>query len=180
MMKIFRLAILSIITALVLITVSAQQSIGQGIPSHVETVYVQTASNTGIPLRVPSIIPLNSPAAPVNYWADGISRDNFYSISFDRAADCRGIEECGFANVRGELASDSFIDYQDLANQPRNQLITLDDGTPALFSPYREGLYTPSSVYVQIDGYLYTFSIYMADQADVVAMANSALAGFRQ
>lgn len=179
-MKIFQLATLSILTAMMLITASAQQGIGQGIPSYIEAVYIQTDNRTNIPLRVPSSIPLNSPAAPTNYWADSISEDHFYSISFDRAEDCTEIIECSFANVRGELASSSSTNYQELASQSRNQLITLEDGTPALFSPYREGLYTPSSVYVQIDEYLYTFSIYMADQADVVAMANSALSVFSQ
>ena len=179
-MKIFRLALLSIITAFVIITASAQQGISQGIPSHIETVYTQTSSNTSIPLRVPSIIPLNSPAAPSNYWASNISRDNFYSISFNRAADCSGIEECSFASVSGEINAEASRNYQQQLIRPRVEQITLDDETPAIFSPHYEGIYGPSSVYVQIDEYLYTFSIYMADQADVVAMANSALSVFSQ
>ena len=179
-MKIFRLALLSIITALVLITASAQQSISQGIPSHIETVYTQTSSNTNIPLRVPSIIPLNSPAAPSNYWASNISRDNFYSISFNRAADCSGVEECSFASVSGEINAEASRNYQQQLIRPRVEQITLNDGTPAIFSPHYEGIYGPSSVFVKTDGYLYTFNIYMADKTDVVAMANSALSVFSQ
>lgn len=179
-MKIFRLAILSVVTALLLITASAQQSIGQSILSHIEGVYAQTDSSTNIPIRVPSIIPLNSPAAPANYWAHSISRSNFYSISFDRAEDCSGIEECSFASVTGEINAEASRNYQQQLIRPRVEQITLNDGTPAIFSPHYEGIYGPSSVYVEIDGYLYTFSIYMAEQADVVAMANSALSVFRQ
>ena len=180
MIKIFQLAILSVITTLLLIAASAQQSIGQGIPTHIETVYMQTDNSTNIPLRVPSTIPLNSSAAPANYWAYSISRDNFYSISFDRSEDCSGVEECSFASISGEINAEASRNYQQQLIRPRIEQITLNDGTPAIFSPYHKGIYGPSSVYVEIDGYLYTFSIYMADKADVVAMANSALTVFRQ
>ncbi len=171
-----RLLALAVTIAISMILLSPKESTAQLVPARVEAVYESTAAITDIPLLVPTVIPLTSPAAPAEYWAFSIAPESDgYSISFDRAEDCTGVEECSFAAARGELKSKSFASFQQLSAQARNENITLDDGTPAVFSPSREGLYTPASVFVQLGDYLYTFSIYMADKADVLEMANSAV-----
>ena len=171
------LIITSVAVAITLIWASPQQtSAQQTIPAHIQAVYETTADITNIPFLVPSTIPLNSPAAPPEYWVESIApgADSYY-ISFGRASDCTGVTECSFASVGGELAAESLYNYQQLRSQPRNEEITLADGSQALYSPHRgAGLYTPASVHILRGEYLYTFSIYMADRADVVAMANSA------
>lgn len=154
---------------------SPRESTAQPVPASVEAIYNATAAVTEIPLRVPSVIPLTSPAAPAKYWASSIApRANRYIISFDRAEDCTNVEECSFAAIEGGLNAESPVSFQLLSAQSRNENIILSDGTPAVFSPSREGLYTPASVFVQVGNYLYTFSIYMADKADVLTMADSA------
>ena len=159
-----------------IILFSAKENTAQTIPDRVEAVYRATASATEIPLRVPSLIPLTSPAAPSEYWASSIAPSpERYIISFDRAEDCTNVEECSFAIAKGELNTESSLSFQELSAQVRNEAISLGNGTPAVFSPYREGLYTPTSIFVQIDDYLYTFSIYMAEKEDVLEMVNSAL-----
>jgi hypothetical protein len=176
MKKLVKVGIVAIIMAMSVILFSPKQGIAQTIPARVEAVYRATALATEIPLRVPSLVPLISPAAPAEYWASSIAPSSSrYIISFDRAADCTDVEECSFALVRGELNSESSLNFQELSAQTRNEIISLSDGTPAVFSPSREGIYTPASVFVQVADYLYTFSIYMADKDDVLQMANSAL-----
>lgn len=161
--------------AMAIILFSPRASTAQAIPARVEALYSSTAAATEVPLRVPSIIPLSSPAAPAEYWASSIApRSDRYIISFDRAEDCTGVTECSFAVVEGALNADSQTSFQQLSAQPRHENIVLSNGTPAVFSPHREGLYTPASVFVQVGDYLYTFSIYMADKADVLEMADSA------
>ena len=180
-MKRIRLIVISALVATLLIWGSSQKGIAQQpVQEHIKAVYEATAESTNVPLLVPSAIPLNSPAAPTQYWADSIApKPDAYVISFDRASDCTGVMECSFASVRGELATQSFYNYQQLLSQPGHEEILLSDGTRALFSPHQGmGTYTPSSVYVQKGEYLYTFRIYMADKADVVAMANSATAAY--
>ena len=180
MIRRLRLIAVAISVALLVIWGAPQRSGAQSIPARIQTVYEAAAENTDVPLLVPSTIPLNSPAAPTEYWADSIAPNaNRYHISFDRASDCTGVMECAFASVRGELDSESFYSYQQLLTQPRNEEVVLEDGTRALFSPHRGiGLYTPASVHVLKGRYLYTFSIYMADKADVLAMANSATSAY--
>ena len=176
-MKRLRLVAMSVAVAVLLIWGSPQSSIAQQpVQDHIKAVYELTAESTNVPLLVPSAIPLNSPAAPTDYWADSIApKPDAYLISFDRASDCTGVMECSFASVAGELAADSLYDYQQLLSERRNEEVVLEDGTRALFVPQRRPeLYTPASVYILKGEYLYTFSIYMADKADVVAMANSA------
>lgn len=161
---------------MLVILFSAKENTAQTIPDRVEAVYRATASSTEIPLWVPSLIPLTSLAAPSEYWASSIAPSpGRYIISFDRAEDCTNVEECSFAMARGELNAESLLSFQELSAQTRNEAISLSDGTPAVFSPSREGIYTPTAVFVQIDDYLYTFSIYMAEKDDVLKMANSAL-----
>ncbi|NJM97954.1 MAG: hypothetical protein HC800_13080 [Phormidesmis sp. RL_2_1] len=181
MKKLTRLGIVAIIMAMLVILFSPKEGIAQTIPARVEAVYRATALATEIPLRVPSLIPLTSPAAPTEYWASSIAPSSGrYIISFDRAEDCTNVEECSFALVRGELNADSSLSFQELSAQTRNETIFLSDGTPAVFSPSREGIYTPTSVFVQVADYLYTFSIYMADKDDVLKMANSALQTYEE
>ena len=176
MKKLIRLGIVAITIAMFIILFSAKENTAQTIPDRVEAVYRATASATEIPLRVPSLIPLTSPAAPSEYWASSIAPSpERYIISFDRAEDCTNVEECSFAIAKGELNTESSLSFQELSAQVRNEAISLGNGTPAVFSPYREGLYTPTSIFVQIDDYLYTFSIYMAEKEDVLEMVNSAL-----
>ena len=175
MKKYMKLAAAAVTIAVAIILFSPRASTAQPVPARVNAIYSSTAAATAVPLRVPSIIPLKSPAAPAEYWASSIApRSNRYIISFDRAEDCTGITECSFAVVEGALNVDSPTSFQQLSAQPRNENIALSDGTPAVFSRSREGLYTPASVFVQVDDYLYRFSIYMADKADVLEMANSA------
>ena len=175
MKKLVRLGIVAITMSILVILFSTQENIAQTIPSRVEAIYGETASATEIPLRVPSLIPLTSPAAPAEYWASSIAPSpERYIISFDRAEDCTNIEECSFAMAKGELNAEGSLSFQELSAQTRNEVISLSDGTPAVFSPSREGIYTPTSVFVQVDDYLYTFSIYMAEKGDVLKMANSA------
>ena len=179
-MKKLSLVVASVTVALLLIWASPQQTSAQEMPTHIQAVYEAIADITDVPFLVPSTIPLNSPAAPPEYWAESIAPSaGAYYISFGRASDCTDVMECSFASVGGELAAESLYNYQQLRAQPRNEEITLDDGTRALFSPHRgAGLYTPASVHILKGQYLYTFSIYMADKADVVAMANSATAAY--
>ena len=177
MKKKLKLVAITVLVALLVIWGLPQRgSTQQAIPAHIQAVYEVTADSTNIPLLVPSTIPLNSPAAPPEYWAESIAPDDKgYYISFGRASDCTGVMECSFASVAGELESENFYSYQQLLAQPQNEAIVLADGTPALFVPQRRPeLYTPASVHILKGEYLYTFSIYMADKADVVAMANSA------
>jgi hypothetical protein len=175
MKKYMKLVTAAVIMAIAIILLSPRESTAQPVPPRVEAIYSSTAAVTQVPLQVPSIIPLTSPAAPAEYWASSIApNSDRYIISFDRAEDCTNVEECSFAVVEGALDADSPLTFQQLAAQPRNENIVLRDGTSAVFSPAREGLYTPASVFVRIDDYLYTFSIYMADKADVLEMANSA------
>ena len=170
-----RLFILAISIAISMILLSPRESTAQLIPSRVEATYSEAALITKIPLRVPTIIPLTSPAAPIEYWASSIApKPDRYIISFDRAENCTNVEECSFAFTKGELNATSLVNFQQLSAQARNESITLSDGTPAVFSPAIEGLYTPASISVQRGDYLYTFSIYMADKSDVLEMANSA------
>ncbi len=181
MKKLARLGIVAIIMAMLVILFSAKENTAQAIPTRVEAVYRATASVTEIPLRVPSLIPLTSPAAPAEYWASSIAPSpERYIISFDRAEDCTNVEECSFAMVRGELNAESSLSFQELSAQARNEAISLSDDTPAVFSPSREGIYTPASVFVQVDDALYTFSIYMAEKDDVLKMANSALQTYEE
>lgn len=175
MNKYMKLVTAAIMMAMAIILFSPRASTAQSVPARVEAIYSSTAAVTEVPLRVPSMIPLTSPAAPAEYWASSIAtRSDRYIISFDRAADCTGVTECSFAVVEGAPTADSPTSFQQLSAQPRNEAVVLSDGTPAVFSPHREGLYTPASVFVQIGDYIYTFSIYMTDKADVLEMANSA------
>lgn len=181
MKKLVRLGIGAIIVALSVIVFQPTETTSQAIPTRIEAVYRATASATEIPLRVPSLIPLTSPASPAEYWASSISPSSGrYIISYDRAEDCTNVEECSFAVARGELNAESPLSFQELSAQDRNENISLSDGTPAVFSPFREGLYTPASIFVKVDDYLYTFSIYMAEKDDVLEMANSALQTYEE
>ncbi|KPQ32868.1 MAG: hypothetical protein HLUCCA11_20380 [Phormidesmis priestleyi Ana] len=175
MKKYVKLVTTAIIMAIAIILLSPRESTAQAVPARVETVYRSTAAVTEVPLRVPSVIPLTSPAVPAEYWASSIApRADRYIISFDRAENCENVEECSFAVVEGALAANSPTSFQQLSAQPRNENIVLSDGTPAVFSPAIEGLYTPASVFIQVGNYLYSFSIYMADKTDVLEMVNSA------
>lgn len=175
MKKYIKLVTVAVVMAMAIILFSPRAGTAQSVPARVEAIYSSTAAVTEVPLRVPSIIPLTSPAAPAEYWASSIApRSDRYIISFDRAADCTDVAECSFAVVEGAINANSPTSFQQLSAQQRNETIALSDGTPAVFSPAREGLYTPASVFVQVGDYLYTFSIYMADKADVLEMANSA------
>ena len=179
MKQYMRLVTVAVIIAISVILLSHRESLAQLVPARIDATYSTTAAATDIPLRVPSLIPLTSPAAPDEYWAYSIAPSSSrYIISFDRAEDCTNVEECSFAVAEGEFNAESSLDFQQLSAQTRNESIVLSNGTPAVFSPSRKGLYTPASIFVQIDDYLYTFSIYMADKEDVVKMANSALESF--
>lgn len=175
--KRLRLGVMSIFAAILFVWASPQQTgAQQTVPTHIQSVYTAIADAADIPLLVPTTIPLSSPAELTEYWARGSSPNaDRYHISFDRESDCTGVVECAFASVRGELDAESIYSYQQLLAQPRNEEVVLADGTRAVFSPHRGmGQYTPASLYILRGRYLYTFNIYMADKADVVAMANSA------
>lgn len=155
MKKYMKLVTAAVMMAMAVILFSPRASTAQSIPAGVEAVYSSIAEVTEVPFRAPSIIPLSSPAAPAEYWASSIApRSDRYIISFDRAADCTGVTECSFAVVEGALNADSPTSFQQLSEQPRNENVVLSDGTPAVFSPHREGLYTPASVFVQIGDYI--------------------------
>lgn len=179
MIKVIRLLAIAVLSSVLVIVSSGSHGLAQTVPDRVGVVYAATATATEVPLQVPSIIPLNSQAAPGEYWAFSIApQSDRYSISFDRAEDCTNIEECSFAIASGKVRSnsdqtlDSFIARADVND---SEAVTLSDGTPAVYVPFREGLYAPSYIYWDADKYRYTVGIYMASKSDVIEMANSSI-----
>ncbi|MEL6553689.1 MAG: hypothetical protein AAFQ63_09565 [Cyanobacteria bacterium J06621_11] len=180
MMRKIRLFAIAIFVSVFVVIFSGSNGLAQTVPDRVTAVYSATARATGVPLRVPSIIPLNSSAAPSEYWAFSIApSSDRYSISFDRAADCTNVNECSFAIASGNVRTDtdqSLASLLDRADVNGAEAITLDNGAAAVYVPFREGMYAPAYVYWDIGEYRYTIGLYMASKSDVIAMANSVIA----
>ena len=176
-MRRIRLFAIAILVSVCVIIFSGLDGIAQTVPDRVEAVYSATARETDVPLRVPSFIPLNSQAAPSEYWAFSIApNSDKYSISFDRAADCTNVDECSFAIASGKVRTDTDQSLDSLvarASVNDAESITLNNGTVAIYVPFREGMYVPAYVYWDAGEYRYTIGLYMASKSDVITMANS-------
>lgn len=179
MIRVIRLLAIALFSAVIVIVGSGSPGFTQTVPDRVEAVYAATATETEVPLKVPSFIPLNSLAAPSEYWAFSIApQPDRYSISFDRAEDCTNIAECSFAVSSGKVRDNSDQTLEALVSRAdvnSAEAVTLSDGTPAVYVPFREGLYAPSYVYWDAGKYRYTVGIYMASKSDVLEMANSSI-----
>lgn len=127
-----------------------------------------------IPVRLPTEVPLNSPAAPEpgSVWAEAaIARPDQYEMLYNRAEDCTGVEACIFALARGyRLSALEFV-----LNLSGFEAIQLANDTQAYFKASRENTEDPAIVAFEENDIRYEFWIYMADKEDVVAMANSAI-----
>ena len=180
MMRKIKLLAIAIFVLVSVIVFSGSDGLAQTVPDRVTAVYSATASETNVPLRVPSIIPLNSPAAPSEYWAFSIApSSDKYSISFDRAADCTNVNECSFAVASGKVRTDTDQSLASLlarADVNGAEAVTLENGTAAVYVPFREGMYAPAYVHWDVGEYRCTIGLYMASKSDVIAMANSVTA----
>lgn len=143
-----------------------------------------TAESVAIfPVRLPTEIPLNSPAAPAadNIWGRSvIAEPEKYLILINRVENCEGVNECTFAVVEAEpLESDapSLEDVFDGYVDPTGQKgpVNLDNGIEGYFVPAEEGLYEPSVIAWDEGNVRYQVSIYMGAKADLLEMANSAI-----
>lgn len=179
-MRKIKLLAIAIFVSVSVIVFSGSDGLAQAVPDRVTAVYSATARETDVPLRVPSMIPLNSQAAPSEYWAFSIApSSDRYSISFDRAVDCTNVNECSFAVASGKVRTDTDQSLASLlARTDVNgaEDITLENGTSAVYVPFREGMYAPAYVYWDVGEYRYAIGLYMASKSDVIAMANSVTA----
>ncbi|MEO0648350.1 MAG: hypothetical protein AAFZ17_19725 [Cyanobacteria bacterium J06650_10] len=126
---------------------------------------------------VPSLIPTSAQTVPSEYWASSIAPDDeAYSISFDRAENCTGIEECSFAVASGKVRTANVPTLESMlerASTTGAERISLENGIDAVYVPAREGIYMPSYIYWNVDDYRYSVGIYMGRKDEVLEMANS-------
>lgn len=160
--------------------ISAQTPLSQDVLN----AYSQIREGTQIPTRLPTVIPLNAPAASqVNtVWASVYVERDEYTVSFDRAEDCTGVIECSFGSIRGtRLEGDetpisrAFQSVPDYDGQKGP--VTLANGIQGYYVPAEPYLYDPASVVWEEGGVRYEAVLFMGDKQDVVAMANSAIQG---
>lgn len=185
MIQVNRFFLLVLTLALVVVfghhrPISAQQSLSQDVIN----AYAEVRANAQIPVKLPSMVPLNAPAASgVNtIWARVRATPDEYMVSFDRAEDCTGVMECSFGSIQGTRLTGNEPPPEQIfehAVDPNNQKgpVTLANGIDGYFVPYEEGLYLPSTVMWEQNGVRYQAVLYMAAKEDVVAMANSAIQG---
>lgn len=179
MKRLILFATLGMFSFLCVIIGSTHSGVAQAVPDRVQQVYNSTEAKTSVPLIVPSIIPLTSQAAPIEYWAFSIApASDAYSISFDRAADCTEVEECSFAIASGKVRSSRDPTLESLlerASITKAEAVSLANGVDAVYVPAREDIYMPSFIYWDIDEYRYSVGIYMGRKNEVLEMADSSI-----
>lgn len=177
MKRLILFATMGMVSFLCVLIGSTHNGLAQSVPDRIQQVYNSTEAKTSVPLVVPLVVPLRSQAAPSEYWAFSIAPTNeAYSISFDRAADCTGVEECSFAIASGKVRSSKDPTLESFLERPsitKAEAISLASGVDAVYVPAREDIYMPAYIYWDIGEYRYSVGIYMGRKDEVLEMANS-------
>jgi len=151
---------------------TAQQLLNQHLAAPFASILPQLKRQTQVPIFLPSTLPIRQ----TMYYSIDAASANRYTISINFTPDCRGTP-CSL----GEVGAERGGQFMSTTGIPRLTVksITLRNNIPGHFINGC-GAYCTATIEWQVQGVLYRVALKNGQEADVVNMANSAIAAGRR
>lgn len=169
-------SILSLGASLILVLLSIPAVVRADVRIPVDQVVSKLQKQTQVPILIPPVIP--DMRGIRIYVGIGETNASSYTLYFDFTPDCGGSTPCHYGGIAAEVGKDFFVlDPQVAAFNPANVVepVSLANGTQGQFANTC-GPYCIAAVEWKYEGALYRVHIKNGRKADVLKLANAAIA----